>query len=196
MLYSKEGLKGLFSLFSHDLKLSSSISPHNETSFISVKTTWLSRDLKIMNLGFPASITESLTINLCSNARRAGIYWSVHYVSVQSRPGTGWTPRRYSVHMSVCHLKRQLSRLQLYSRCNQSEPDPVVNYITAQLQGLGDSTEMMTERRRPAGLWVNYFVITRKQNGDNDKNNLLWWENRPNKKIKIKIDLHGIHVLL
>ena len=34
-----------------------------------------------------------------------------------------------NLHVSVRNLKRKLARLQLYWRCNLSEPDVVVNYI-------------------------------------------------------------------
>ena len=42
-----------------------------------------------------------------------------------------------NIHISVRNLKRRLARLQLYQRCNLSEPNVVVNYIADQLRGPG-----------------------------------------------------------
>ncbi len=52
------------------------------------------------------------------------------------------------LHISVRHLRRRLSGLQLYRRRQYSDPERVVNFIASQLEGPGclHGYRMMHER--------------------------------------------------
>ncbi len=54
------------------------------------------------------------------------------------------------LHISVRHLRRRLSGLQLYRRRQYSDPERVVNFIACQLEGPGclHDYRMMHERCR------------------------------------------------
>ncbi len=71
------------------------------------------------------------------------------------------------LHISVRHLRRRLSGLQLYRRRQNSDPERVVNFIASQLEGPGclHGYRMMPFEN---GFYVEihnfrYVKITRKQ---------------------------------
>ncbi len=65
------------------------------------------------------------------------------------------------LHISVRHLRRRLSGLQLYRRRQYSDPERVVNFIASQLEGPGclHGYRMMHERCRLNGLWLTRAMV-------------------------------------
>ncbi len=91
------------------------------------------------------------------------------------------------LHISVRHLRRRLSGLQLYRRRQYSDPERVVNFIASQLEGPGclHGYRMMHERCRLKTVFTlrsttfvmsrsrqnnfRYVEITRKLSRDHEK---------------------------
>ncbi len=65
------------------------------------------------------------------------------------------------LHISVRHLRRRLSGLQLYRRRQYSDPERVVNFIASQLEGPGclHGYRMMHERCRLNGLRLTRAMV-------------------------------------
>ncbi len=78
------------------------------------------------------------------------------------------------LHISVRHLRRRLSGLQLYRRTQYSDPERVVNFIASQLEGPGclHGYRMMHERCRLKTVFTlrsTTFVMSRSRENKTEK---------------------------